>query len=167
MFDELDLEDEGAWPPQRPTDDRPLVWQTVHGAYHALRIRIQQELRDVRLEASEACVLVYLLTSPGASPGELRHALGFHRSTLASLLTRLERRGYVRRGAPHFDHRRLMIDLTPSGQRAATLARDVLAVVEEELEGWVAPHERRGAAAVFAACKAMARPDDWIDGRGP
>jgi MarR family transcriptional regulator, organic hydroperoxide resistance regulator len=164
VFDALiDPEEEAAWPPPRPSDRRPAVWQSVHGAYHAMRIRVQRAVVDVRLEASEALVLAYLLSSPGCSPGEVRLALGFHRSTLASLLTRLERRGYIRRGAPPFDGRRLMLDLTPTGQRAAEHTRALLLDLEEELEGWVSPHERRGAAAVFAACQAMVGPDEWMD----
>jgi DNA-binding MarR family transcriptional regulator len=107
-------------------------------------------------------VLVHLLTSPGASPGEIRRTLGLHRSTLSSMLARLERRGYVQRGAPHFDGRRLMVDLTPAGTVAASGTRDVLLDVEAELDGWVAPHERRGAAAVFAACQALMPSDEWV-----
>src|SRR5262245_26377646 len=162
MFDAVDLDAEEAWPRPRPSDERPLVWPSVHGAYHALRTRIQQGLPDLRLEASEACVLVYLLTNPGASPAELRRVLGFHRSTLASLLTRLERRGYIRRDALPFDHRRLVTELTPRGRGLAALASDVLSDIEEELEGWVSPHDRRGADVVFAACKAMVRPEGLV-----
>ena len=161
VFDEIpEAEREAGWPPPLASDRRPLVWQSVHGIYHALRIRLRIALADLLLEASEALVLVYLHSSPGCSPGEVRRALGFHRSTLASILTRLERRGYIKRGAPPFDGRRLMLDVTASGQVAAEMARDVLRDIEDELDGWVAPHERRGAEAVFAACQAMLPPED-------
>jgi DNA-binding MarR family transcriptional regulator len=160
--DALEAEDNGDWPPARPSDRRPPVWQSVHGAYHAMRFRLRHALADQGLEPSEASVLVHLLTSPGASPGEIRRTLGLHRSTLSSMLDRLERRGYIQRGAPHFDGRRLIIDLTPAGTVAASRTRHVLLDVEEELDGWVAPHERRGAAAVFAACQALMPFDEWV-----
>jgi DNA-binding MarR family transcriptional regulator len=156
-----ELDDEDFWPPPRPRASAgPPIWQSVHGAYHALRIRIQQALADLRLEASEAFVIAYIWSSPGCSPGEIRYALGFHRSTLSSLLTRLESEGLVRRGAPPFDGRRLMIDLTDKGNSKASAVRSVLMDVEEELSGWTSPADRRGAESVFAACQAIVRADD-------
>ena len=153
-------EDDALWPPARDRSFVPPAWQSVHGAYHALRIRIQQALADLCLEASEAFVLVHVSSSPGCSPGEIRRALGFHRSTLSSLLGRLESEGLLRRAAPPFDGRRLMIDLTPKGQSMAAIVRSVLLDVEEELSGWTSPADRRGAEAVFAACQAIVRSED-------
>ena len=157
---DVDIEEERRWPPPSDRVKPPPLWQSVHGAYHALRIRIQQDLADLRLEASEALVLAYVWSSPGCSPAEIRHALGFHRSTLSSLLGRLESEELVRRGMPGFESRRLMIDLTPKGNAVAKSARSVLADLEEELGGWTSPADRRGANAAFAACMAMVRPEE-------
>jgi DNA-binding MarR family transcriptional regulator len=156
-------EEDALWPPARGRRSIQPAWQSVHGAYHALRIRIQQALADFCLEASEAFVLVYVSSSPGCSPGEIRRALGFHRSTLSSLLGRLESEGLLRRAAPPFDGRRLMIDLTATGESMASTVRSVLLDVEEELSGWTSPTDRRGAEAVFAACQAMVRSEDAWD----
>ena len=98
--------------------------------------------------------------APGCSPGEIRHALGFHRSTLSSLLSRLESKGLVRRGIPGFESRRLMVDLTRKGDAVATSARVVLVDLEAELGDWTSPADRRGAGAVFAACLAMVGPEE-------
>ena len=163
MTTEPDMEEEVRWPPPRDGRGGTPVWQSVHGAYHALRIRMQQALADLCLEASEAFVLAYMWSSPGCSPGEIRRALGFHRSTLSSLLGRLESEGLIRRGAPPFDGRRLMIDLTPKGNSKAAMVRSVLLDVEEELGGWTSPADRRGAEAVFAACQAMVRGEGDFD----
>lgn len=115
---------------------------------------------DLRLEASEAVVLAYVWSSPGCSPAEIRHAIGIHRSTLSSLLGRLESDGLIRRGIPGFETRRLMVDLTAKGRAVAVTARSVLADVEEELSGWTSPADRRGASAAFAACMAIVRPEE-------
>lgn len=164
MTADVDLESSAFWPRPEPHDPLvPPVWQSVHAAYHAFRIRIQQSLADLCLEASEAFVLVYVSSSPGCSPGEIRRALGFHRSTLSSLLARLEYDGLVQRAAPPFDGRRLMIDLTAKGESVAATVRSVLADVEDDLSGWTSPADRRAAEAVFAACQAIVHPDD-VDG---
>jgi DNA-binding MarR family transcriptional regulator len=157
---EFDLEEERSWPP--PSDQRqaPPVWQSVHGAYHAIRIRIQKDVADLCLDASEALVLSYVWSSPGCSPGEIRRALGFHRSTLSSLLGRLEAKGLVKRGIPGFESRRLMVNLTARGDSIATTARAVLVDLENELGGWTSPADRRGAGEVFAACLAMVGPEE-------
>jgi DNA-binding MarR family transcriptional regulator len=108
-------------------------------------------------------VLAYLLRQPRCAAAVVRHALGLHRSTLSSLLDRLERKGLVRRPRSTFDGRRLEIDLTPAGNIAAAIAEAVIGDVEAELEEYASPTQRRGAEAVFAACIAINRPGDVLD----
>ena len=159
-----DLDDYDLWPPERPgrwTD--PSVCRSVHGAYHALGGRLQLATREHGLGASEAMILAYLLRQPGCAAAVVRHALGLHRSTLSSLLDRLEAKGLIRRPRSSYDGRRLEIDLTPAGNLAAGIAEDVIRSVEAELAEFTTAAERRGAEAVFAACAAIARPDGVPD----
>jgi DNA-binding MarR family transcriptional regulator len=152
------------WLPERPglrTD--PSICRSVHGAYHALGQRLQVAMRDHGLGVSEAMVLAYLLRQRGCAAALVRHALGLHRSTLSSLLDRLERQGLIRRSHSAFDGRRLEIDLTPAGSIAATIAEDVIRNVEDELAEFTSASERRGAEAVFAACVAITRPGGVLD----
>lgn len=110
-FDEFD-----AWPPERPgRRSDPSICRSVHGAYHALERRLQIATSEHGLGTSEAMVLAYLLRQPGCAAAVVRHALGLHRSTLSSLLDRLERRGLVLRAHSSFDGRRHEIHLTPRG----------------------------------------------------
>jgi DNA-binding MarR family transcriptional regulator len=158
-FDDFD-----PWPPERPgrgTD--PSVCRSVHGAYHALGRRLQIATREHGLGVSEAMVLAYLLRQPGCAAAVVRHALGLHRSTLSSLLDRLESKGLIRRARSSFDGRRLEIDLTSAGNLAAAIAEDVIRDVEAELAEFTSATQRRGAEAVFAACIAITRPGDVID----
>lgn len=160
----FDFDDLGAWPPERPglrTD--PSICRSVHGAYHALGRRLQIAMRDHGLGTSEAMVLAYLLSQQGCAAALVRHALGLHRSTLSSLLDRLEGQGLIRRTHSAFDGRRLEIDLTPAGNIAAAIAEDVIRDVEAELAEFTSASERRGAEAVFAACIAITRPGGVLD----
>jgi DNA-binding MarR family transcriptional regulator len=108
-------------------------------------------------------VLAYLLRQQGCAAALVRHALGLHRSTLSSLLDRLEGQGLIRRSHSAFDGRRLEIDLTPAGNIAAAIAEDVIRNVEEELSELTSVSERRSAQAVFAACVAITRPGGVLD----
>jgi DNA-binding MarR family transcriptional regulator len=108
-------------------------------------------------------VLAYLLRQPGCAAALVRHALGLHRSTLSSVLDRLERKGLIRRAHSSFDGRRLEINLTPAGTIAAAIAEDVIRDVEAELAEFTSASQRRGAESVFAACVAIMRPGGVLD----
>ena len=154
--DELSDDD---WPNSRATGSDPPVISSVHGAYHAVIRRLDAATRPHGLEGSEALVLAFLLRDPGCSPSEVRHRLGFHRSTLSSLLDRLERDGLIHRASNAYDRRRLEIRLTAAGRIGADTAELVIAHVEAELATYMSPVERRGARAVFEACVAIGRPN--------
>jgi DNA-binding MarR family transcriptional regulator len=133
------------------------VCQSVHGAYHALAQRLQLATREHGLGVSEAMVLAYLFREAGCAAAVVRHALGLHRSTLSSLLDRLEAKGLVDRPRSSYDGRRLEIELTAAGRLIAAIAEDVIRAVEAEVADFTSPTERRGAEAVFAACVAINR----------
>jgi DNA-binding MarR family transcriptional regulator len=159
-----DFEEFDAWPPERPgrrTD--PSICRSVHGAYHALSRRLQIATREHGLGTSEALVLAYLLREPGCAAAVVRHALGLHRSTLSSILDRLESKSLIRRSHSAFDGRRLEIDLTSAGQIAAAIAEQVIWDVEAELAEFTSAAQRRGAESVFAASIAINRPGGILD----
>lgn len=158
------FDDDDVWPTVRGSRrSDPPIWQSVHGAYHALTRRLQDVTREHGLEASEALVLICLLRDPGCAPAVVRSRLGFHRSTLSSLLGRLEKDGLIRRSPVGFDGRRLQVDLTPAGMIAAGIAASVVGDAEAELHDFTSVADRRGAEAVFAACMAITRPDGELD----
>ncbi len=76
------------------------------------------------LNASEA-QLVWLLAERGdGSTGDLARAIGVDPANASTLLTRLERRGLIRRVPAKQDRRRRLISLTADGREArAALAR--------------------------------------------
>jgi hypothetical protein len=91
MIAMIELDDLDGWPPERAgRRGDPSICRSVHGAYHALGRRLRISTRDHGLGTSEALVLAYLLRQPGCAAAVIAHALGFHRSTLSSLLDRLE-----------------------------------------------------------------------------
>jgi DNA-binding MarR family transcriptional regulator len=152
-----DLEWDG-WPPLQPTSIDTHVIGSVHGAYHAAMRRLGQAASAHGLDAPEALALAAILRDPGCAPLDVRRRLGFHRSTLSSLLDRLEADGYLKRPRSAHDGRRFEIELTRSGKIAADIADLVVRDVEEEIATYTSRDERRGAVAIFEACVAIGMP---------
>jgi len=146
------------WPPQRVGSTNPRVINAVYGAYHAVTRRLDVATRQHGLEAGEALVLAVVLREPGCSPGQIRFELGLHRSTLSSILDRLEEDGLIHRASSSFDGRRFEISLTSAGRIAAEIAEFVIHDIEAEIATYSSRAERAGARAVFEACVAIGRP---------
>lgn len=147
------------WPHERPSPHDTRVIAAVHGAHHAVTRRLELSTREHGLDAVEALVLDTVLHDPGCAPWEIRRQIGLHRSTLSSVLDRLERDSSIDRRQNSFDRRRFEICLTPAGRIAAELADFVIADVEDEISGYTSPTERHGAVAVYEACVAVGRRD--------
>lgn len=111
-------------------------------ATHALALWIERTFCDVRLTQAEAHVLAYLARHPDASINDLHTSFGHKRSTLTSILDRLEARGWVRR-LPHPTSRRLVaVELTNDGRAIGERVREALHAVEERVRA------RAGGAAI-------------------
>jgi DNA-binding MarR family transcriptional regulator len=96
----------------------PLIIPALERATHAVALWIERSLKDLRITQAEAHVLGYLAHVRQCSINDLHTSFGHRRSTLTSILDRLEQRGLVRR-APHPASRRLvMVQLTDAGQQA-------------------------------------------------
>lgn len=152
----LDDFDDG-WPPEREPVHDTRVIGAVHGAHHASTRRLELSSRQHGLDASEALVLDAILREPRSAPWQLRSRIGLHRSTLSSILDRLERDGLIERRQSEFDGRRFEVTLTSAGSTAAHLAEYVIAEVETEIAGYTSRAERHGAVAVYEACLAVSK----------
>ena len=149
------------WPPRPMSTTDTRVIAAVHGAKHAVSMRLGMASRVHGLDVSEALVLATIQQSPGCAPWELRYRLGLHRSTLSSILDRLERANRIQRRAM-VGGRRFDIDLTRAGRLDADLAQYVIAETEAEIAGYTSKADRRGALAVYEACVAIGRRERGV-----
>jgi DNA-binding MarR family transcriptional regulator len=109
-------------------------------ATHATLQVLSAELVDLDLTASEINVLANLADGRGRTVSEVGAAVGTRPTTLTSVLDRLERRGHITRGTRPGDRRAVLIELTSSGQLAATTIRQAIAGLEHRaLDGL--PHD--------------------------
>jgi MarR family transcriptional regulator, organic hydroperoxide resistance regulator len=110
--------------------------RATHRTLHALA----GALAELDLTASEINALANLADGRGRTVSELGAAVGTRPTTLTSVLDRLERRGHITRGTRPGDRRAVLIELTSSGQRAATTIRQAIADLEHRaLDGL--PHD--------------------------
>jgi DNA-binding MarR family transcriptional regulator len=154
--------DDDGWPRMRPSNVDVRVIGSVFGAYHALKHRLDRALNEHGLDSSEGLVLAAIHLEPRCAPLDIRRRLGFHRSTLSSILDRLERDRLIDRPPSAFNGQRFELFLTPLGEIAADIADYVITEVETELAAYTSRQERQGALDLFGACVAIDRPDRTI-----
>jgi DNA-binding MarR family transcriptional regulator len=120
-------------------------------AAHATLHVLAAELADLDLTASEINVLANLADGRGRTVSELSQAAGVRPTTLTSVLDRLARRGHITRGGRPSDRRVVLVELTPSGRRAAASVGQAVAALEERALGGQSPAALAGLRAGLAA----------------
>jgi DNA-binding MarR family transcriptional regulator len=125
--------------------DAPLLAPALEHATHALGLWIERTFGDIGLTQAEAHVLAYLARHPKAAINDLHTSFGHKRSTLTSILDRLEARGWVARGAHPASRRLVAVELTQTGQTLGERISDALRAVEERV------HARAGETAIADA----------------
>ena len=90
----------------------------VHRATHRIGLHIQR-LGRPSVSQGEAHILTYLDAAGDATVADVHRAFAHKRSTLTSILDRLEERGLVVRKSDARDRRTFVISLTAEGRRVA------------------------------------------------
>lgn len=99
-------------------------------ATHTVSLWIERAFADLRLTQAEAHILAYLVGHAPCSINDLHHSFGHKRSTLTSLLDRLEGRGWVVRGADPASRRQVLVYLTEPGRQVGERVRAALRGLE-------------------------------------
>ncbi len=119
----------------------PPIIPALERATHAVALWIERALPGPRLTQAEAHVLAYLAAHAPCPINDLHHSFGHKRSTLTSLLDRLEARGWVRRAAHPTSRRLVLIELTGVGRPVAGRIAAAVRCVEERLLARVGPQD--------------------------
>ncbi len=99
-------------------------------------------------------MLAYLLSYEPCQVGELLRVFGHKKSTLTSILDRLESRRYLVREVHPADRRSFLVALTPAGRQVAGLVRQIIEGLEDRLLQRVTPADLSGFQRVMAAIAA-------------
>jgi len=132
-----------------------VIVSRLERATHVVGVYLERELAQAGIGQAEAHVLARLGAGEATSPGELHRLFGHKRSTITSVLDRLEARGLIERRLSPGDRRSLIVSLTDSGRVAAAT---VTAVVERLEAAAAAAGEEAlaGFSATIAALEAEA-----------
>jgi DNA-binding MarR family transcriptional regulator len=128
-------------------------------ATHAVALWIERTFADLRLTQAEAHVLAYLAVHAPCSINDLHHSFGHKRSTLTSLLDRLERRGWIRRTAHPASRRLVQVELTDRGRPVADRVSAALSTLEQRLLARVGKQDADTALRVLYALEEELRRD--------
>ena len=115
----------------------------IHRATHRIGLFIQRHEPD--LTQAEAHILCHLHESGDSAISDLHRAFAHKRSTLTSVLDRMEVQGLIRRQSSQKDRRSFVVRPTPTGKKRAAKVHRLL----ESLEAGVLRTSDRGALQAF------------------
>lgn len=95
--------------------------------------RVHHDETGHKLTARQIQVLLAIKASEGSSQIELAEATGIDRSTMADLIRRLVKYGFVQRTRTKSDARAYSVSLTADGHCAANSGNTILAQAERQL----------------------------------
>jgi DNA-binding MarR family transcriptional regulator len=101
---------------------------SIHRATHRIGLYIQRHAPE--LTQAEAHILCHLHEFGDSAVSDLHRAFAHKRSTLTSVLDRLDARGLVTRESSQKDRRSFVVRLTPSGKKKAAKIHRQLEALE-------------------------------------
>ena len=126
--------------------DTPHIIPSLERATHAVALWLDVSLSHLGISQAEAHVLAALAHTPLCSINDLHCSFGHKRSTLTSILDRLESRGLIARGAHPASRRLVLVELTNAGR---PVAAEVAAALRG-LEASIAAQVQAGDIAAFS-----------------
>lgn len=128
------------------------VGYALKRAQHALRLRVDEVLREAGLTTPQYAVLSVLEDAPGLSGAELARRSFVTPQTMNAIVTKLEASGMIWR-RPHPEQGRvLQAYLTEKGRNLAVDARAAVEEVEERMLAGLSPEERGRLLEMLRAC---------------
>ncbi|HEY6150575.1 MAG TPA: MarR family winged helix-turn-helix transcriptional regulator [Gaiellaceae bacterium] len=123
-------------------------------AAHLIGLYLERQIAELRITQAEVHILAHLAKGGETSPNELHHLFGHKRSTLTSVLDRLEARGLTRRAINPDDRRSFIVSLTPPGKRAAATVAKAASALEQRIAARASGRDLDGFSATLAALEA-------------
>ena len=132
----------------------------LHKATHQVGLYIDRELSEIAISQAEAHVLSHLSEGGPCSIADVHHSFGHRRSTLTSILNRLEDRGLIAREIHPDDRRSYLLRLTRDGRPVASKARRILEQLEAAALSRVSESQVASFTAVIEAIQETAEEEE-------
>lgn len=127
--------------------------EDIERAAHLIAVHLDRAAGDLGVTQAEAHVLAQLARRGALPLGVLHHEFGHKRSTLTSVLDRLEARDLVRRTVNPDDRRSFLVEPTPAGKRAGDAVVRVVDDLEAKIRTRVSARDLAGVRAVADALR--------------
>ena len=105
----------------------------IHKATRQLGAWLEGPMAQLGLSNPEAHLIAYLRSYGPCAVGDLHRVFGHRRSTLTSMLDRLQRKGLVSRATHPRDRRSVLVALTDRGRKKGERIRRELQALEERI----------------------------------
>lgn len=136
--------------------DRLVVIPKLHRATHAVGLALASD-PELDVTQPEAHILAHLAETGDARIAELHERFGHRRSTLTSVLDRLEQRALITRATDMNDRRSFVVTLTKRGRSVAKAVHGALLAIERTAVGSMSPSQRALASELLDALAAAAK----------
>lgn len=118
------------------------VSHLIHRAQQIAAMQSAEVLKEAGITLRQFSVLAAVADSEGASQADIVERTGIDRSTLADMVSRMEKAGLLKRKPAKHDARAKAVSLMAKGRKALDLTREGVAKADEELLGLL-PANRR------------------------
>jgi DNA-binding MarR family transcriptional regulator len=135
---------------------KPLkILSPLHKAVRQIDLHLEASTRPRGISNPEGHLITYLARYGPCPISELHRVFGFKRSTLTSMLDRLEARVLIRREAHARDRRSILVGLRPKGEDLAREVRKELLAFEKKMLARLTPDQIEGFQAVLRTVEAV------------
>ena len=134
------------------SDKRNLII-AIHRMTHQLAIALERG--ELGVDQPEAHVLSHLTENDEATVTEIHRTFGHKRSTLTSVLDRLEAKQMIERVVNAADRRSFIIRLTPTGRIAGRRVQAWMRKLEQDIERNLSEEQKDGLDAVGRSISKM------------
>lgn len=128
-----------------------LILSPIHKASRQIGLYLEPSLEELDVGATGGHLLSYLGSYAPCSVGELTRVLGLKRSTMTSVLDRLEGQGLLVREVDPDDRRSFILRLTQEGKHTTRHIGRLLRKFEREALSRIRPRDLAGFESVMAA----------------
>jgi DNA-binding MarR family transcriptional regulator len=130
------------------------ILSPIHQANRQASLHIDALLSDLRVSASEGQLLAFVAARKGVPVTAVARLLGVPKSTITSLLQRLEGAQLIRRGHNPEDARSQLLFVSERGARVGMIARDRVVGLERRLQARLSETDMRALARIVDAVTA-------------
>jgi DNA-binding MarR family transcriptional regulator len=130
------------------------VLSPIHQANRQVSLYLDTALAELAVTAQEGQLLAFVAARDGVPVTAVVRLLGVSKSTVTSLLQRLERAALIRRGDNPEDARSTLLFVTNRGHRIGAVARERVLALEKRIQSRVSESDLRALSRIVDAVTA-------------